>query len=112
SSWLAVPAALAFMDSLLDGGWPEVMRRNRALALQARDILCDTLRIPHPAPDAMIGSMAAVPLPDSQVTEAPQLYGDALQDALLFEDKIEVPIVPWPHPGKRILRVSAQVYNT
>lgn len=112
SPWLAVPTALELMESLIEGGWPEIMRRNRALALQARDILCATLAIPHPAPDAMLGSMAAVPLPDTDATTAPSLYGDALQDALLFEENIEVPIVPWPHPGKRILRVSAQVYNT
>jgi isopenicillin-N epimerase len=110
--WLAVPTALQFMESLVDGGWPEIMRRNHALALQARDILCTALELPHPAPDAMIGSMAAVPLPDSDATEAPQLYGDPLQDALLFEEAIEVPIAPWPHPGKRLLRVSAQIYNT
>ncbi len=60
----------------------------------------------------MLGSMAAVPLPDSDAVTAPPLYGDPLQDALLFEEKIEVPIVPWPHPGKRVLRVSAQLYNT
>src|SRR5207247_389892 len=73
SPWLAVPAALQFMESLVvdfqGGGWPEIMRRNRALALQARDILCDALALPHPAPDSMLGSMAAVPLPDSSVTE-------------------------------------------
>jgi isopenicillin-N epimerase len=112
TAWLSVPEALRFIASLVEGGWPEVMRRNHALALQARDILCNALGIAHPAPDAMLGSMAAVPLPDSDAVTAPPLYGDALQDALLFEEKIEVPIVPWPHPGKRVLRVSAQLYNT
>lgn len=112
TAWLAVPEALRFIPSLVEGGWPEVMRRNRALALQARDILCDALGIDHPAPDAMLGSMAAVPLPDSDATTAPSLYGDPLQDALLFEEQIEVPIVPWPRPGNRVLRVSAQLYNT
>jgi isopenicillin-N epimerase len=112
--WLCIPASLDFLPSLVDGGWPEIMRRNRALALQARDVLCDALAIPHPAPDDMLGSMAAVPLPDSDATTAPPtaLYGDPLQDELLFEEKIEVPIVPWPHPGNRVLRVSAQLYNT
>jgi isopenicillin-N epimerase len=112
TAWLSVPEALRFIPSLVEGGWPEVMRRNRALALQARDILCDALGIPHPAPDDMLGSMAAVPLPDGDATTAPSLYGDPLQDALLFEEKIEVPIAPWPHPGNRVLRVSAQLYNT
>jgi isopenicillin-N epimerase len=109
SAWLAVPAALAFMSS--HGGWPDVMRRNRELALLARDLLCDALRIDKPAPDDMIASMAAVPLPDGTQSSAPSLYGDPLQDELLFTHDIEVPIVPWPAPPKRILRVSAQLYN-
>lgn len=103
SAWLCVPTALQFLPSLVDGGWPEIMRRNHALALQARDLLCDALALPHPAPDNMLGSMAAIPLPDGDPV--------ALQDAL-FAQKFEVPIMPWPTAGSRVLRVSAQVYNT
>ncbi|HEX8251978.1 MAG TPA: aminotransferase class V-fold PLP-dependent enzyme [Thermoanaerobaculia bacterium] len=109
SAWLCIPAALEFMQS--HGGWPEVMRRNRGLALLARDVLCDALRIAPPAPDEMLGAMAAVPLPDGSQSVAPSLYGDPLQDALLFEHRIEVPIVPWPAPPQRLLRISAQLYN-
>jgi isopenicillin-N epimerase len=109
--WLSVPAALRFIESLAGGGWPAVMRRNHELALRARDVLCARLSIPPPAPDDMLGSMAAVPLPDGTATTAPALYGDALQDALFAQYAIEVPIVPWPHPPKRVLRVSAQLYN-
>lgn len=109
SAWLSVPAALEFMDS--HGGWPHVMRRNRELALLARDLLCAALQIDKPAPDDMLASMAAVPLPDGTQSTAPSLYGDPLQDELLFTHNIEVPIVPWPQPPKRVLRVSAQLYN-
>jgi isopenicillin-N epimerase len=109
TAWLCVPAALEFMQS--HGGWPDVMRRNRELALLGRDLLCDALGIGPPAPDAMLGAMAAVPLPDGTQQTAPSLYGDPLQDELLFEHGIEVPIVPWPHPPKRVLRISAQLYN-
>ncbi len=109
--WLCVPDALRVMGSLVDGGWPEVMRRNRELALRARDVLCVALEIEKPAPDEMLGAMAAVPLPDGTQSAAPALYGDPLQDLLLFEHGIEVPFVPWPQPPKRVLRVSAQLYN-
>jgi isopenicillin-N epimerase len=109
--WLSVGEALRFLPSLVDGGWPEVMQRNHALALRARDILCHALEIEKPAPDDMLGSMAAFPLPDGTATEAPSLYGDPLQDVLLEQYRIEVPVVPWPHPPKRLLRVSAQLYN-
>jgi isopenicillin-N epimerase len=111
SAWLAVPAAIEFMGSLLPGGWPELMGRNRALALRARDILAAALNVEQPAPDDMLGSMAALPLPDGSSTTAASLYGDPLQDALLDRFKIEVPVVPWPQPPKRLIRVSAQVYN-
>jgi isopenicillin-N epimerase len=107
---LSVPTALRFMNDL-GGGWPEVMRRNHELALRARDLLCARLGIDKPAPDEMLGSMAAVPLPDGKPF-VPSLYGEPLQDALFFEHAIEVPIHPWPHQPKRVLRVSAQLYNT
>lgn len=109
--WLAVPSAIDFMNGAIDGGWPAVMKQNHELALVARDILCSALEIESPAPDAMLGSMAAVPLPDGDQLVAPSLYGDPLQDRLLFEHAIEVPFVPWPQPPKRLLRVSAQLYN-
>ncbi|HYC91994.1 MAG TPA: aminotransferase class V-fold PLP-dependent enzyme [Thermoanaerobaculia bacterium] len=103
SPWLCIPDSLRFMASLLPGGWPMIVHRNNELALRARDLLCRTLGVEPPAPDSMLGAMAAVPLPD----------GDAepLQDALLFEHGIEVPLMPWPAPPKRLLRISAQVYN-
>jgi isopenicillin-N epimerase len=107
---LSVPTALEFMASLVEGGWPEVMRRNHELALRARDLLCNRLGIPHPAPDNMLGSMAAVPLPGGK-PYVPTLYGDPLQDALFDEHNIEVPIHPWPYQPKRVLRISAQLYN-
>jgi isopenicillin-N epimerase len=111
SACLSVPTALRFMAGLVDGGWTEVMRRNHKLALRARDLLCARLSIDKPAPDDMLGSMAAMPLPDGEPF-VPSLYGDPLQDALFFERGIEVPIHPWPHQPKRVLRVSAQLYNT
>ena len=111
SAWLCVPEALRFMGSLVEGGWHEVMRRNHALALRGRDILASSLGINAPAPDDMLGSMAALPLPDGSADQAPSLYGDPLQDVLLEQFRIEVPIVPWPSTPKRLVRISAQLYN-
>ena len=111
--YLAVPAALDFMDGLFPGGWPEVMSRNRSLAIEGRDILSDSMGMPPPAPDDMIGSMAGIPLPPDDGEEPPQssLYGDPLQDELLDRWRIEVPLVPWPSWPQRLVRISAQVYN-
>lgn len=106
---LCVPHALRFMGSLLPGGWPALMAANRDKALGARRVLCDALGEPTPCPEAMIGSMAAVPLADGAgPTSAPPFIAP-LQE-VLFERGIEVPIVPWPAPPKRLVRVSAQLY--
>lgn len=114
SAYLSVPEAIRRMGNLLPGGWPELMQRNRALALEARDILCAALRLPKPCPDSMIGSLAAMPLPDGESVAPPKspLYLDPLQEQLWREHRIEVPVIPWPKPPGRVLRISAQMYNS
>ncbi|MDF5733113.1 MAG: aminotransferase class V-fold PLP-dependent enzyme, partial [Rhizonema sp. PD38] len=64
TAFMCVPEVIAFMDSLLPGGWAELMQRNHQLVLEARQRLCETLGVSLPCPDEMIGSMAVVPLPE------------------------------------------------
>lgn len=113
---LALPAAIDWMSGSDPGGWPAVMAANHALAIEARDRLAAVLDVTPTIPDAMIGSMAAVPLPGA--------WSDAqaahLHDRLIDEDRIEVPITTWPVRGARerpdaapsaaLIRVSAQRY--
>jgi isopenicillin-N epimerase len=84
------------------------------LALTARNILCGALKSELPCPDDFIGSMASIPISDSVSSNVPvsPLYADPLQDTLRDDHGIEVPIIPWPAPPKRLLRVSAQLYNS
>ena len=114
SACLCVPEALRFMGASLTGGWPEVMARNHALALAARSILCAALQIPEPCPEEFIGSLAAIPIPDAAPDAGPRLPLNEypLQDQLRERHKIEVPIISWPTPPKRALRISAQLYNS
>jgi isopenicillin-N epimerase len=114
SAALAVPEAIRFMESVLPGGWDAIRSRNRALALAGRRVLCDALNIPVPCPEEMIGSMASIPLPDARPDERPvgPLFLGPLQDRLRLEHGIEVPLVPWPAHPKRLLRISAQLYNS
>ena len=109
---LCVPEAIRFMAGLLPGGWPEVRERNRRLVLQGRDLICRALGIDPPCPDAMIGALAAMPLPPGS-TDPPTsaLYTDPLQEVLLERWGIEVPVIPWPAPPARLIRISAQLYN-
>ena len=109
---LCIAESMRLLGDTYPGGWTAIMERNHGLALAARRILCDTLGATPPCPADMIGSLAAVPLPDgSPEPPSSPLYADPLQDALLDRFGIQVPIVPWPGPPKRLVRVSAQLYN-
>ena len=113
TAYLSVPEALRVTGSLLPGGWPELMECNRLLALAARRLLAGALDIPLPCPDEMIGALASLPMPDAPGTPPNcPLYLDPLQDRLLAGYGIEVPLIPWPAWPKRLLRVSAQFYNS
>lgn len=109
--WLTIPAALDALGSLLPGGWPEVMRRNRALALEARETVETALRVPPAAPAEMIGSMASVPFPKAASGSAAARLGPQGLGAWLRERGVEAWLYPWPSPGGMLVRVSAQLYN-
>lgn len=110
--WLCVPHAIEFLERVAPGGVAEVQARNRALALEARAILLEATGSEPIAPDSMIGSLAAVRISDRPDAGAQGAFDtDPLQDRLLFEHGIEVPIVPFPRPPHRLVRVSAQLYN-
>jgi len=112
TAWMTVPKALDYVGSLMPGGWPAVMARNRALALEARRLLCVAAGTPRPCPDEMIGSLASIVLPDGQTTEIMWRQPDPLQRRLFDEWSIEVPITSWPAAPRRLIRISAQLYNT
>jgi isopenicillin-N epimerase len=102
TAMLCVPAALRFLGRVFPGGWPELMQRNRTLALSARRKLAAALGVRPPCPDELIGTLAALPLPDGELV---------LQARLYERHRIEVPIIPWPAPPHRLVRISAQIYN-
>lgn len=119
SSYLATPAAMHYVPTLVAGGtWPHVMKTNHALVLRGRDLLCRELGTEPPVPDTMLASMAAIMLPahepalDERLRARPTKYGDALWDTLVAKHRVQVPIIRMPnHPG-RWVRISAQVYTT
>lgn len=114
SGILALPAAIDAMSSLLPGGWPELYARNHRLAIEGRRILCNALGIEPPAPESMIGTMATVTIPEppAHLLNRPTKYDDALQDQLVDRHRIVVPIWRLASDNSRVIRISAQVYNT
>ena len=107
--YLCVPEAIRYLGSLIGGGWPAVRARNRGLALEARRLVADALDVALPCPDAMVESLVALPLPDGSPPPPGAL--DPLQERLFTEDRIEVPVFPWPAPPRRLVRFSVQLYN-
>ena len=117
SAILSLPAAIRYVGGLDDEGWTGLMASNAALARRGRDAICTALGVPEPAPDSMLGSMAAIPLPGLAPTGP---AAARLQAALYDEDRIEVPIIAWPvaaargpgdGPAAALVRISAQRYN-
>ena len=118
SAWLAVPAAIDFGASLIDGGWPALRARNRALALEARGLVAAAIGAEPPAPEEMIGSMASLSLglaPNPGTEADVDLYGDAVHGPLLAAG-FQTMVAPWPQRPQgrrwqRLLRLSAAAYN-
>ncbi len=117
SAFLCIPKALDVLESLVAEGWDEVRQHNRGLALYGRQTLCTALGIDPPCPEEMIGSLVALPLPNGPLPDGStgmaveSLFGDEIQQKLLSRYRIEVPVFPFPAPPKRLIRISAQLYN-
>ncbi len=106
--WLCIPESLRVIGSTVPGGWPEVMARNRALALRARRLLLDSLGMESPCPETMIGSMASLPLPAGENGSPVSRLDWKGLHAWFRERGVETWLSPEPVP---ILRISAQLYN-
>ncbi len=114
SAFLSLPVAIETLGTMLAGGWPALLRSNHELILKGRDVLCKALSIEPPTPDSMVGSMVTlrIPEPPEQLLSRKTCYDDALQDILYEKYRIVVPIWRLSSSDERIVRISAQVYNT
>jgi len=104
SPYLAAPTAIAFLERLGGGA---VRAYNHDLVCEAARMLRRRWGSPPGAPEAMTGSMTLVQLPEH--LEASAEAANRLRDALLFEHRIEVPVMAWRE--RLWVRISAQVYN-
>jgi isopenicillin-N epimerase len=117
TAFLTLPDAIRVVGGLQPGGWPAHMAANRELALAARRRLNEALGLEPIAPESMIGAMASIRL------RAPidDVASEQVSRDLAAEDRIEVPVVPFPvraaratpdaPPTSTLLRISAQRYN-
>jgi isopenicillin-N epimerase len=117
TAFLSMPAAIRWMaESAADGGgWPSIIAANHALAVAGRTRIAEALGVALPAPDSMIGAMAALTVPGVHDDAG----AEALGRRLATEDGIQVPIGGWPvraarigpDPEQILIRISAQQYN-
>lgn len=112
SPWLAIPAAIKFLQECLPGGLAAVIQHNHQLALGAASILKQELGWNLGAPASMIGPMAAFLLPEGAFARLfPRGFSDAASSILAEQYNFELPVFPWPAPPQAILRITAQLYN-
>lgn len=124
--YLCVPECIEFLSALHEGGLAGHMRTIREKALRGREILCRAMNVEAPAPERMIGALAAVPIPDPPggvVRPSQRGYHDRLHDALIERHAIQVPVFPYPppepgvaygtaRPQTRVVRIAMQAYNS
>jgi isopenicillin-N epimerase len=117
SGILTLPVSMKALGGLFEGGWPALMRHNHETVLCGRQILARVLgeRITAvTSPASMVGSMTSIILPEPGPMAAalPTRYDDPLQDALLERHGIVAPVWRFGQSNTRVLRISAQQYNT
>ena len=110
SAILCIPKSIEVLQSMVPGGFDEIMDHNNTLALNARNLLCESLGAEPPTPDSMISAMATIDLPGTYSGGA-DIMGDPLHNRLLDNFGIQVPVFPWPHHKMRYFRISAYLYN-
>jgi len=116
--WLCVGEAIRFLETLTGGGMEEMMRQNHELALDGRRTLCEALGLSPTCPEDMVGSIAAMQLPDDTDPAAALDASTGItpthrwQLELLDRFGIQVPIYHWPAAPRKLLRISAQAYNS
>ena len=104
SAHLSAPAAIALMN---EWGIDAIRAYNHDLAWAGANRLADRWQTTFDVPEAMIASMATVPLPEA--AGSTQGEAQALRDALFFEDAIEVQM--HAYRGRVWARISPQIYN-
>lgn len=110
TAWCVLPFVIDHIAGFVDGGWPEIMKRNHSLALEARALLCNRLGMKSPCPDEMVATIATMVLPAGGSGGIPLHEPDPLH-ARLLQRGIQIPVWSWQSPAGRYFRISAHLHN-
>lgn len=121
---LCVPKCIELLTTLMpDRRVDSYWQANNDLCRRARSMLINRLGSVAGAPDDMLGAMATITLPrhdaarEERLSRRPTKYADALQDRLIAQHRIQVPIIRMAGLGQgggqlRCVRISCNLYNT
>ncbi len=105
SAYLTIADAIDWLETSMDGGINALMKRNRELCIEARNLICRTLGATPPVPDSMLGPLSTMDIPAGSFSAA------EVKDRLESEYRIQVPV--WGTPAGTIaVRISPQAYNS
>ncbi|MBN1633748.1 MAG: aminotransferase class V-fold PLP-dependent enzyme [Ignavibacteria bacterium] len=113
SAVLTIPFAIEFLNSLNENGIQGLMKRNSELVYNVAEMICEEFEIPMPYPEEMTGSIYGIPFfKDDMIKSDTINQRSQLQETLFFKYNIEVMVSYWEKAPDRLLRISAQAYNT
>jgi len=104
SPWLAAPEGFRMIDAL---GGDALRAHNHAVAWHGARSIAKRIGTRFEVAESMVGCMATLPLPGR--CGSTREDGARLRDALLFDHRVEVPVIALG--GRLWLRLSAQAYN-
>lgn len=109
---LVIPDAIEHMGAQHPGGWGGLMARNHALVVEGAALIRERCGLVATAPDTMFGSMYGLMLPADPSPGRELVYEDPIWDALRGRHGVQAPVWDLEPAGARILRISAQLYNS
>ena len=114
SGFLAAPAALRYLAGLLPGGLPGAHRaKPRARPRRSHAPRREARARPSPAPNRCSARWRRCSFPTirSPQSKPGSPFSEPLTSNLRERHRFEVPVMLWPTPSSRLLRISAGPYN-
>jgi isopenicillin-N epimerase len=117
TAWASVGRAIDFLSTLRGTSLEDHMQCNHELALEGASVLMDRCGLQMICPADMVGPLVTLTLPDDPAPDdldystspGPSLK---LHSALQDDYGIQVPVFHFPQAPQRMLRISAQAYNS
>ncbi|MCX6285339.1 MAG: aminotransferase class V-fold PLP-dependent enzyme [Bacteroidetes bacterium] len=110
---LCVPDSIAYMASLMPGGWDAIMKRNHDVSIEARNFFCRELGLTPSCPDDMNAGMSTLELPlMGNINPPAYKEADDIQNQMYNKYNLELPLWYWSDSPRRTTRISVQLYNS